>query len=483
MPQSMQLDFLDQKGLDRMYDACIQLISKKGFKVDYEKGLHVLAENGANVDFTTKMVTFSPELIEKALKSAPREFTIKGNKEEHDCILPHPQNSFYTSTCVQSMQYRDPISGKVVPVTEKNLAEWCQLAELLPNIHKVAIQTPTEVVQEAADLHGFNVLLQNTSKPLMILAYCPESVELMFELLLAWAGSEENLRNRSQAVFYPTSLTPFGFKEMDIETMMHCCKYNVPQAVNSLAIAGATSPITIPATAVLAASEIIAMIVMCQLFKPGSKCIASVYATTMDVSTGNALLGSSESMLARALSGQFMKKCFGLPIETFSFMTDSYVEDGQAVLEKSLMPAMLNLSGSDMQYGMGRLGSTTLASPIQMIIDDELVSIIQRSTELLEINDDTLGIKQMMETPVLADYVKSRHTFDHCRDNIRTKLFSPIPIDRWNEKGEKDLKERAKDRYLELKKSFQPVDLPASTIQDMNEVVKKADKYLFDLLN
>lgn len=480
MSQTMQLDFLDQQGLDRMYDACIQLLSKKGFIVDYEKGLNTLAEKGADVDFKTKNVTFSPELIEKALKTAPKEFKIKGAQEKHDFLLPHPDKSFYTSTCVQTMQYRDPISGKVIPVTEQNLAEWCQLAEVLPNIHKVAIQTPTEVVQEAADLHGFNVLLQNTTKPLMILAYCPESVELMFELLLAWAGSEEALRERPQAIFYPTSLTPFGFKEMDIETMMLCCKYGVPQAVNSLAIAGATSPATVPGTAVLAAAEIIAMVVMCQLFQPGSECIASMYSTSMDMATGNALLGNAESMLARALSGQFMKKCFNLPIETFSFMTDSYVEDGQAVLEKSLMPAMLDLAGSDIQYGMGRLGSTTLASPIQMVIDDDLVPIIKRSTERMEINDDTLAIKEMMETPALGDYVTLDHTYKHCRDNVRTKLFSPISLDPWLEQGEKDLRDRAREKYLALKKDFKPVELPASTVQDMNEVVKKADKILFD---
>lgn len=482
MYKSMQLDFLDQNGLDRMYDACIQLMSKKGFKVDYKKGLEILAERGANVDFKTQIVTFSEDLIQKALKTAPKEFTIKAGKEEHDYALPHPQNSFYTSTCIQTMQYRDPVDGSIGPVTEANLALWCQLAEVLPNIHKVAIQTPTDVIQEAADVHGFNVLLQNTSKSLMILAYCPESVDLMFELLLAWAGGEEQLRNRPQTIFYPTSLTPFGFKKMDIETMLQCCKYGVPQALNSLAIAGATSPMTIPGTAVLGSAEILAMIVMCQLFQPGSQCIASNYATTMDVATGNALLGCSESMLARAISGQFMKKCFDLPIETFSFMTDSYVEDGQAVLEKSLMPAMLNLSGSDMQYGAGRLGSTSLASPIQLIIDDDLVPIIQRSTEQLEINDDTLAVKEMMETPALGNYVTLPHTFRHCRDNVRTKMFSPISFDPWVENGEKDLRDRARDRYQVLKKQFKPVDLPGSTIQDMNEVVKKADAILLEKL-
>ena len=147
------------------------------------------------------------------------------------------------------------------------------------------------------------------------------------------------------------------------------------------------------------------------------------------------------------------------------------------------MPAMLNLSGSDIQYGMGRLGSTTLASPVQMIIDNDLFSIIERSCEQMEINEDTLALDVMMDTPALGNYVQAKHTFKHCRDNVRTKMFSPISIDPWIEQGEKDLRARAREQYKALKKEFKPVDLPASTIQDMNEVVKKADAVLLEKLS
>jgi hypothetical protein len=43
----------------------------------------------------------------------------------------------------------------------------------------------------------------------------------------------------------------------------------------------------------------------------------------------------------------------------------AYLSDGQALLEKSLMSALIGLSGSDIQYGPGRLDKSTYASPVQ----------------------------------------------------------------------------------------------------------------------
>jgi len=478
MSNSTRLRFLTESEISLMHDRCFKILTEKGVRVEYAKALKLLEKAGAIVDWGSENVRFPTALIEEALKTAPKSFTVKGSHEKHDLALPHPGGSFYTSTCVQSMQYHDPVTNRFEDVTTGRMAEWNQIAEVLPNIHKVAIQTPMDVPRETADVHGLKVQLENTSKPLMILAYCPETVGYMFELMLAKAGSVETLRDRPMVLTYPTSLSPLKFKPMDMETILQSCHYGVPMAVNSLAISGATAPVTLAGTALLASVEILAMVVMAQIFKPGIPVVASVYTTTMDMATGNALLGNTESMLSRAAATQFIKESFNLPVETFSFMSDSYLSDGQTMVEKSLMPAMLDLAGSDIQYGCGRLGGPTAASPVQMIIDDQIFSIIEKSNGKIPVNEDTLALEEILENAPDGEFVSTQHTLKYCRDNIRPDLFVANTMDQWEAKGRKSLYERAVEKYNELKKNLQPQVLSEEVKREMARIVKHADEKL-----
>lgn len=478
MKDSLKLRFLSDNEVDQIYEKSIDILSRKGVKVEYEKALKILEKGGAIVDYAAENVTFPRELIEESLKTAPKEFTVKGSDERYDLKLPHPTGSFYTSTCVQTMKYWDPETKWYTDVTTRSWAQWCQLCELLDNVHKVAIQTPMDVPAETADVHALSIQLQNTSKPLMILAYCPETVNYHFELLLAKAGSVEALRERPIALTYPTSLSPLKFKPMDMETIMQSCHYGVPVVGNSLAIAGATAPVTEAGTALLAVVEILAMLVMSQIFKPGSAYIASTYTTTMDMATGSALLANAESMRSRAAATQVIKERFNIPAETFSFMADSYLSDGQAAMEKSLMPALLDLSGSDIQYGMGRLGGSTFGSPVQMIIDNDLFSVIEKCNSKLVVNDDTLAVDDIWAQAPDSQFVTTMHTLQHCREIIRPGLFVSKSVDSWRKAGGKDLYERAVDKYNELKKQLRPQEIDADVVKEMEKIVQHADAKL-----
>jgi trimethylamine:corrinoid methyltransferase-like protein len=478
MTHSTRLRFLTENEESLIYEKCLHILSRKGVKIDYPNALDILKKAGAEVDEKAKNVRFSRDQIEEALRTVPRGFTVKGSHEKHDFVVPHPTGSFYTSTCVQTMQYHDPDTNGFVDVTRQRLAEWTQLADRLENIHKIAMQTPTDAPHETADVHSLNIHLQNTSKPLMVLAYCPESVDYLFELMLAKAGSTKALRERPMLLTYPTSLSPLQFKPMDMETILQSCRYGVPVVANSLAISGATAPVTVAGTVLLASVEILAMVVMTQVFQPGTAVIGSVYTTSMDMATGNALLGNAESMLGRAAASQFIKNTFDIPVETFSFMTDSYLSDGQAMVEKSLMPAMLDLAGSDIQYGAGRLGGATAASPIQLIIDDQLFTIIQKCNSSVVVNENTLALQEILDNAPDGNFVTTDHTLRYCRENIRPSLFVANSLDLWQSKGAKGLYERAVERYKEIRTQLKPQPLPEAVRREMDGIVKRADEQL-----
>ncbi|MBW2635254.1 MAG: trimethylamine methyltransferase family protein, partial [Deltaproteobacteria bacterium] len=260
MRNDIKLKLLTTNEVAMLHEKCLHVLIHKGVSVEYPTALKILDKAGARVDHDTQMVRFPRDIIDAALKSAPKSFTVMGSDQKYDFELPHPTGSYYTCTCVQSMRYHDPDTNRFVDVTSERLAEWIQLASRLDHIDKIAIQTATDVPPETADVHSLSILLQNTDKPLMVLPYCLETVEYQFELMLARAGSTQALRERPMLYMYPTSLSPLKFKPVDMEEMIQSCRYGVPMVANSLAITGGTAPMTIAGTALLAGVEIMAML-------------------------------------------------------------------------------------------------------------------------------------------------------------------------------------------------------------------------------
>ena len=478
MAKTLRVELLSQEDIDSIYEKTVHILATHGVKVDHDEALDRLAAAGAQVDRETRMVCFSRENIEAALKTVPPTVTVMGGDEKHDFTVPDPTGKFYSTTCVQTMRYLDPDVGDYVDNTHQRFAEWCQLVEQLPNIHVCAIQTPMDAPPETADVHGLNVQLQNTSKPLMLLAYCFESVPYLFDLMLARAGSAEALRKRPLLLMNPTSLSPLVFKDMDMAQLIGAAEYDVPVAANSLPVLGATAPGTIAGTVLLQSVELLAFLVMSQMFKPGLPFVATVFNTTMDLGTGNALLASSETILTRAATAQFCKAAFNVPVETFSLMADSYLPDGQTAAEKTLQPAILSMAGADILYGAGRLGGSTLASPVELVIDDRLFAVIQRTVSGVQVDDETLAMDEIIDAGAGGHYLRRKHTLRHCREMIRPDLFVPDVLDNWIAAGRKDLQTRATELYRELKKDLQPLSLPDDVKRDMDDVVKAADKAL-----
>ena len=478
MAKTLRVQLLSEDDVDSIFEKAVHILGVHGVKVDHDKALKRLAQAGALVDPETKMVRFSRDSIDAALKSVPQTVKVMGGDEKHDFTVPDAEGRFFTTTCVQSMRYHDADTGGYVENSKQRFAEWCQLVEVLPNIHVCAIQTPMDVPPETADVHALNIQLQNTSKPLMLLAYCLESVPYLFELMLARAGSAEALRKRPLLLMNPTSLSPLVYKGMDMEQLLGSAEYDIPVAANSLAIAGATAPVTIAGTVLVEAVELLAFLVMSQMFKPGLPFIATVFNTTMDLGTGNALLANSETILARAATAQFAKAAFGVPVETFSLMADSYVPDGQTAAEKVLQPTILSMAGSDILYGAGRLGGSTLASPVELVIDDRLVSVVQRTVAGVEVDDDTLAMDEIIGAGAGGHFLRRKHTLRHCREMLRPDLFVPDVLDNWVAAGSKDLFARATELYKELRKGLEPLPLPEDVKRDMDKVVESADKHL-----
>jgi len=265
---------------------------------------------------------------------------------------------------------------------------------------------------------------------------------------------------------------------MDAEVIIQSARYGVPIGLASLPSAGATSPATIDGTVLLASIEILAQLVMSQLVKPGLPVYGFPIFFTLDMQSGRTLQSSVESILGAAATVQFINDAFHIPTHTYGFGTDSHIPDGQSTIEATLRSLLVSMADCDILGGAGQLDVATAFSPVQLIIDDTLTSILKRISSGVKVDDDTLAWRDILDTVPIGHFLERAHTLKYCREALRPELLVSQPMELWSTEGSKDLNTRAVEKYRELKKGLQPQQLPEDVQKELDRIVKQADERL-----
>ncbi len=178
-----------------------------------------------------------------------------------------------------------------------------------------------------------------------------------------------------------------------------------------------------------------------------------------DMATGFSTLATPSANVQRSAGVQLCKEGFGIPVSGCPIMTDTYASDGRSVAEKALGGLMSIMAGMDIAYGVGRLGGASLASPAQLVIDNQLIALLKEYVGGVRVDDDYLAVDEIVEAGIGGSFVHSKHTLRHCRDYVEPSLFRFQLQQTWEAEGEKDLYERAVDEYRRLKTQIKPVDI------------------------
>jgi trimethylamine:corrinoid methyltransferase-like protein len=472
------MKLLNTGGVSTIFGKCIDFLSDRGVNVGHPKALEILDRAGGRVNFDSQQVRFPKDIIEMALRTVPHSFNLAASNQGYDMIVPPPRDGFYAGTNTGAPGCRDAETNTFGNVTLAYMKEWAQLAEILEEISWCAFPFASDVPAEIADIYGLKTLLENTSKHICVQPYNVSTLEYLFQLAQIKAGSTEALKKRPIISLICTALTPFQFKEMDVEAIIQASRRGVPIQAWSLPSAGGTAPVTIAGTVLVAAIEILAMVVISQLIEPGAPVIGSFGSLVLDMATGRGLMGSAQAVLAAAAGVQFMKEAFHIPIQVWGYPTDSHVQDGQAMMEKALAGLLVTEAGADVLMNAGVLDVDQVVSPVQLIIDNTLTSIIKRVNLGVEVNDDTLAWKDVFDMVPGGAFLQQDHTARHCRDALRPDIFCHDLRDDWSSKGSKDLYTQALGKYRELKKRLQPQDLPKEAQKEMDLIVKRSTEHL-----
>ena len=478
MISNLQLKVLSSEEINKIYEKCLIFLENKGVQVEHPEALKLLEKAGANVNFNDERVRFSKDIIEAALRSAPRELLLAGSETDYDIHITHPRENLYISSATGNVSYLDAESNALHDVDIAYVREWAQLVSLLDDIDALFFPFPKDAPVQTADIHALKVTLENTSKHIIVQPYSLESLEYLFELAVTVSGSRKALGERPIISMVSCALSPLGIKQMDMEALIQATRHGVPIYAASLPSAGGTSPITIAGTVLQNGIEVIASLAMSQLIAPGTPYIANPVAFSMDMTSGKNVIGSIEAELCQAANTQFVKEALHLPMAPFGYATDSNITDGQSTIQRLLLGMMVSTTGADIIAEAGQLEAGLVSSPIQLIIDDTLAKILKRICSGVNVDEEALAWKEIQDMVPGGTYLQEPHTLKHCREALRPGLFVNQSRNDWMLAGSKDLSARALEKYRELKPKFLPLQLPEDVQKEMDKIVHHADEHL-----
>ncbi|UCB44935.1 MAG: trimethylamine methyltransferase family protein [Spirochaetota bacterium] len=472
------LRLLSGDDLKKIHEASLSILENTGMLIDHQEARNMLQEAGANVDHEKKIVKFPPELVEETLKNMDRTILHAGRDPEYDAVLKIGED-FCTRTAGGATSYIDLKTGDYRRAKISDLEEFATLVDALPNVNAVGTLHCGDIPEQTADIHCLQTLLEKQRKNIVHNAFTVKNLEYMIEMMLAVRGTKEKLKERPLVHTIIAVLSPLYMPEDDIDQLILAGKYGIPTGVVIMPSVGSASPITLAGTLAQGNAELLGSITLAQVANPGHPIPYFFEPTVTEMKSGDSLMGTPESAMLCAAIAQLGIEFYGFPPNGIGLMSDGAICE-QTLFQKACNGVMQCLGGGSLLIAAGAIDSVLAISPIQLVIDDEIIGMLHRISRGIEVNDDTLALDIIDKVGPRGSFLAQAHTVLHLRegDLFNPHIFDWNKRDKWITRGAKGLEQRAREKAMDILKNHKVDPLPDNVLKELRAIVKKANDTL-----
>ena len=429
---------LSQEQIGEIDGAARGLLEDPGILLEDEEIYAAAIKAGAKPGAKPLVARIPSTMIDDCLSRAPREVRFADRRGGIQSVSPDSPSRFWTGA---ALFYLDKLGFR--SIGQQDLADFARVIDALDQVDVIVGTSTEETPPGQRDFVGFRIMAQNTSKHLRALSFSPRGGQAMIEMAMVLADG----RSLKEAPLFSMGFTahgPLRWTSLALGVYSMTAGHGIPVTINGEPMAGASAPVTLAGAAAVGTAEILAGVAVNQLLEPGRPCLFNLgFAHVMDMRQGFAVTGGPENVLL-AVAGAQLARHYGLP--SVSWMcTDSLNYDAQNALEKMMAAVTHTQAGVSTIWGVGQVESEKTISPVQAVIDDEIIAAVRRYLRGFSTDAESLAVDEIRRVGICGSFMDTDHTFTHFREEV----FLPeqlVRVQRMSAGQRADLVSRAEDR-------------------------------------
>jgi trimethylamine--corrinoid protein Co-methyltransferase len=449
---------LTEHDVQRIHQTSLDVLENYGMADPTDSCRELLLSNGCFLNDRGRLC-FPRTLVEDVIADCGRGFTLHARNPEFDLDVSGARVHFSGSTAainvldIDTGHYREALLGDVY-----DLARAQDAMENLHFVHRpcIARDMPNS---HMLDLNTAYAMMSATDKHFVTSFFEPEHLIEAVQMFDVSLGREGSYKQRPFSMLVCAFVvSPLRFAGDSCRTLEAAVASGMPIWTASAAQAGATSPTALAGALMQGNAECLAALVYINLLAPRHPVVMGNWPFVSDLRNGSFSGGGGEIGLLNAAAVQ-LSRFYDIPVTVGAGMTDSKSADVQSGWEKGYLTAMCGLAGGNLLGGgIGGHASLMGFSVESLVIDNDMLGAVLRTVRGIEVNDDTLSyevIGKVIDGP--GHYLTQPQTFERmASDYVYPKIGNRDTIDVWEEKGQPDIREAAKQRAREILNSHFP---------------------------
>jgi trimethylamine---corrinoid protein Co-methyltransferase len=467
--QLSTLQVLSESEVRDIHRASLDILERCGVKVLSPRMLSLLSEKGVRTDPARSLAFFSPRQVEAALETVPRRFEVFDREGRPAFSLGDGAPRIAAGH--NAVNWVDSKTGRTRPSTVADVERFCRLCQELPGIDMIGIPVMPQDCPDpkATLLYGVRAAISNSTKPLF---FSTDNARVnRAAIAMCRAAFRGDLRERVYGITQLSPTSPLYWEEGVCEAILDTLGTGVPITLLPEPIAGVSAPFTLAGLLTMHNTECVSGIAMIQILAPGTRLMYGSSWTTSNMSSGAALVGSTETSLCR-IAGAQLARFYRVPSHTTAPNSDNHAHDEQNAWEKTFSTFCAVGAGNDLVVNCGMFATGLTCSDEQLLMDEEISAYSRRIAAGIEVTPDSIAAGLIKERgPQGETYLTAEHTLTRLRsvEYAPTRLAVSGLHALWTAGGSRDTYALARDAARDmLRRPAAPLDAPrAAALQEI----------------